>query len=117
MNIFLPEDYPDFEEFGAPPCAESFPDAFFTEEKSETFVLRNGKERTQSWARYDYEKEAKSLCAECPYKARCLEYAVNNPDLLGIWGGMTERQRRAIRKARNTAPSKPASRNIQTAVE
>jgi hypothetical protein len=99
LENIIPKDYPDFNEHGTPPCAESFPDAFFTEEKSETVVLRNGKERVQSWARYDYEKEAKSICAECPYKARCLEYAIKNHEF-GIWGGTTERQRNSIRRSR-----------------
>jgi WhiB family redox-sensing transcriptional regulator len=113
MNIFLPEDYPDFEEFGAPPCAESFPDAFFTEDKSESAIVKNGKTVLKTWARYDYEKEAKSLCAECPYKARCLEYAVNNPDLLGIWGGMTERQRRTVRRSRQMEPTNRGRPKVQ----
>lgn len=105
LENIIPEDYPDFEEHGAPPCSESFPDAFFTEEKNESLVLRNGKERMQIWARYEYEKEAKAICAECPYKARCLEFAINNSEL-GIWGGTTERQRTALRKSRKMLPNR-----------
>jgi hypothetical protein len=95
LNI---EDYPDFEEFGTPPCAETFPDAFFTEEKSESNIYRDGRTVVQTWARYDHEKEAKAICAECPYKVRCLEYALKNHEQ-GIWGGTTERDRRRIMTA------------------
>jgi hypothetical protein len=92
LNI---QDYPDFEEFGTPPCAETFPDAFFTEEKSESNIYRDGRTIVQTWARDDHEKEAKAICAECPYKVRCLAYALKNNEQ-GIWGGTTERDRRRI---------------------
>ena len=101
MENLIIKDYPNFEEFGAPPCAESFPDAFFTEEKSESNILRGDKVVVQTWARYDHEKEAKAICAECPYKVRCLEYALKNHEQ-GIWGGTTERDRRRILTAIKT---------------
>jgi hypothetical protein len=101
MENLIIKDYPNFEEFGAPPCAESFPDAFFTEEKSESNILRGDKVVVQTWARYDHEKEAKAICAECPYKIRCLEYALKNHEQ-GIWGGTTERDRRRILTAIKT---------------
>lgn len=90
MNIsLLPEDYPDFQEFGTPPCAESDPDAFFSQEPLEGALIRR--------TRYDYEREAKQVCFECPYRARCLQYALKDPDLVGIWGGTTEKDRGRIR--------------------
>jgi hypothetical protein len=112
MFEFYVDGYPNFTEHGAPPCSETFPDAFFTEEKNETRVMRNGKERVQTWARYDYEKEAKAICAECPYKARCLEYAINNHEQ-GIWGGTTERQRNVLRKAIQVEPTKQGRPKVQ----
>jgi hypothetical protein len=112
LEHIIPKDYPDFEEFGAPPCSESFPDAFFTDEKNETVVYINGKERMKTWARYDYEKEAKAICAECPYKARCLKFAIDNHEQ-GIWGGTTERQRNVLRKSRKTEPTKQGSPKVQ----
>jgi hypothetical protein len=99
MKIKESIDPKDYVEHGAPPCSETFPDAFFAEEKNTSIVLRNGVEREQTWARYDYEKEAKAICAECPYKARCLEYALVNHEI-GIWGGTTDRQRSLIRRSR-----------------
>lgn len=45
---------------------------------------------------------AKSVCRKCPVQEECLEYAVNNREKFGIWGGLSERERRAIRKKRST---------------
>jgi WhiB family redox-sensing transcriptional regulator len=45
-------------------------------------------------------REAKSVCAICPVKRECLEYGVSNVEKFGIWGGASERERRAIRRRR-----------------
>jgi hypothetical protein len=42
---------------------------------------------------YEYENSAKKVCAECPYRAECLLFAMKNPELAGIWGGLTELER------------------------
>ena len=42
---------------------------------------------------------AKKICAECPVQGECLEYALENSELFGVWGGMSERQRQRIRVA------------------
>jgi len=44
---------------------------------------------------------AKSICAECPVREQCLDYALRYNESHGIWGGMGERQRRAARYQRN----------------
>jgi WhiB family redox-sensing transcriptional regulator len=100
---FFPSDYPDFTEFGEAPCSSSFPDAFFSEEPPEGSINKRGT--------YTMEREAKLVCAECPYKARCLEYALKNPELTGIWGGTTEYQRKALRKGKAVNLSIPTRRN------
>ena len=48
---------------------------------------------------------AKSLCAGCPVRAVCLEWSIENHRQaeFGIWGGMTEKERRAERKRRRGA--------------
>ena len=46
---------------------------------------------------------AKKICAACPSKEPCLEYALANRIDHGVWGGTSERQRRRILKARRTA--------------
>ena len=43
---------------------------------------------------------AKTVCRRCEVQEECLEYAVNNREKFGIWGGLSERERRAIRKQR-----------------
>jgi WhiB family redox-sensing transcriptional regulator len=47
------------------------------------------------------EKEAKKICQACPVIQQCLEHSLNLPENYGIWGGMTEEERRrVIRKKR-----------------
>ena len=38
------------------------------------------------------------LCADCPVTAECLQLALDNGEVHGIWGGKTERQRRRMRR-------------------
>ena len=40
------------------------------------------------------------ICGECPVRDTCLEYALANQIEFGIWGGTTERQRRALVRQR-----------------
>lgn len=46
---------------------------------------------------------AKSFCRECEVVADCLEYALKHRILFGVWGGKSERERRAIRRQRRLA--------------
>ena len=48
----------------------------------------------------DEEAEALSICATCPVRAQCLDYAIRNRETYGIWGGTTPEQRRRIRRER-----------------
>jgi WhiB family redox-sensing transcriptional regulator len=45
-------------------------------------------------------REAKAVCAVCPVRAECLEDALEHHEGHGIWGGMSERERRRIRSKR-----------------
>ena len=45
-------------------------------------------------------REAKEVCRGCVVQEDCLEYALANGEKFGIWGGMSERERRRIRRAR-----------------
>ena len=45
-------------------------------------------------------REAKEVCRGCVVKNDCLEYALDNGEKFGIWGGMSERERRRLRRAR-----------------
>jgi WhiB family redox-sensing transcriptional regulator len=40
---------------------------------------------------------ARQVCAPCPVREQCLDYAISNRITGGIWGGMSERERRALR--------------------
>lgn len=43
-------------------------------------------------------REAKRICAECTVQRECLEYALENDERFGIWGGLSERERRRLRR-------------------
>jgi WhiB family redox-sensing transcriptional regulator len=60
-------------------CAETDPEAFFPEKGGST-------------------REAKKICTGCEVKADCLEYALSNDERFGIWGGLSERERRRLRR-------------------
>jgi WhiB family redox-sensing transcriptional regulator len=45
-------------------------------------------------------REAKEVCRGCIVQEDCLEYALANGEKFGIWGGMSERERRRIRRQR-----------------
>ena len=48
--------------------------------------------------------EAKAICAQCPVREACLEYALANRERDGVWGCATERERRRmIRQRRKSA--------------
>jgi WhiB family redox-sensing transcriptional regulator len=48
-------------------------------------------------------REAKAVCRACVVKADCLEYALVNGEKFGIWGGLSERERRRLRRQRALA--------------
>lgn len=45
-------------------------------------------------------REAKAVCSMCKVQEQCLTTAINRGEKFGIWGGASERQRRAIRRQR-----------------
>jgi len=49
------------------------------------------------------ERKAKALCAPCPVRAECLDYALEHHVRRGIWGGLneTERFRERLRRTRS----------------
>lgn len=46
---------------------------------------------------------AQRVCASCPVRATCLEYALDAGEAWGVWGGATEDERRAMRWQRRAA--------------
>ena len=51
---------------------------------------------------------AKAVCAECPVKQSCLEFAIRTRQLDGVWGGHTPEERRSIRRRRQAAARRAA---------
>ncbi|MDI3330395.1 MAG: WhiB family transcriptional regulator [Micrococcus sp.] len=60
-------------------CAQTDPEAFFPEKGGST-------------------RDAKKVCSACTVRSECLEYALGNDERFGIWGGLSERERRRLRK-------------------
>jgi WhiB family transcriptional regulator, redox-sensing transcriptional regulator len=48
----------------------------------------------------DQIEEAKAVCARCPAIQECLEWALDTNQDAGVWGGMSEEQRRTLRRRR-----------------
>lgn len=98
-------DFPDFlngEE--APLCAETFPDAFFPDETLDGSLLPGR-------SKYSHEREAKQICSNCDCRLQCFTYALERPELIGIWGGSTEKDRSKIRRGIPVSLRIPPSRN------
>ncbi len=53
---------------------------------------------------------ARRICATCPVKSPCLEYALRNRIDHGVWGGASERERRRIARRRRSARAAATSR-------
>jgi WhiB family transcriptional regulator, redox-sensing transcriptional regulator len=60
-------------------CAQTDPEAFFPEQGGST-------------------REAKRVCLSCDVRGECLEYALAHDERFGIWGGLSERERRKLKK-------------------
>jgi len=65
-------------------CAQTDPEAFFPEKGGST-------------------REAKRVCRGCEVRAQCLEFALDNDQEFGIWGGLSERERRKVSRQADSA--------------
>ena len=50
-------------------------------------------DREQAKARSSRLAKAKAVCARCPAKAECRDFALDNGELFGVWGGLSEDDR------------------------
>ena len=66
-------------------CIDADPEIFFSDTETLRLTARS-------------IKEAKSVCAECSVSNECLQYALQDNGLMGIWGGTTSRERLALRR-------------------
>lgn len=55
------------------------------------------------------KEQAKEVCGRCPVQQVCLEWAVSTGQSAGIWGGASERERRALRRRRRPAEVQQSS--------
>lgn len=46
-------------------------------------------------------RQAKAICAECQVRLSCLEHAIEQHEILGVWGGMSARERARLRRVRS----------------
>jgi WhiB family transcriptional regulator, redox-sensing transcriptional regulator len=53
---------------------------------------------------------AKAVCAGCPVRVPCLEFALDSGQAFGVWGGTTGKERRLIRRRRNYLARRPHTR-------
>lgn len=60
-------------------CAQTDPEAFFPEKGGST-------------------REAKRICQACAVRDECLEYALEHDERFGIWGGLSDRERRRLKR-------------------
>ncbi|MEU5658706.1 WhiB family transcriptional regulator [Streptomyces sp. NPDC047737] len=67
-------------------CREEDPDLFFP-------IGSSGPALVQA-------EEAKAVCRTCPVQERCLDWALENGQDAGVWGGMDENERRALKRRR-----------------
>ncbi|GGP69971.1 hypothetical protein GCM10010185_48690 [Saccharothrix coeruleofusca] len=76
-DLFDAADEQDWQERAL--CAQTDPEAFFPEKGGST-------------------REAKRICLGCEVRSECLEYALAHDERFGIWGGLSERERRKLKK-------------------
>lgn len=50
--------------------------------------------------------KAKEVCAGCPVREVCLDFALSTGQGYGIWGGLTEDERRSLRRRRQRAAAR-----------
>ncbi len=75
MSLLLALQYPEWSNEAL--CAQVDPDLWFPDKGGST-------------------REAKAICATCPVATDCLEYAIEHNEHFGIWGGVSERDRRHL---------------------
>ena len=46
----------------------------------------------------EYVERARAVCSGCAVQAECAQYAMADPDLRGVWAGMTAKERRELRR-------------------
>ena len=63
------------------------------------------------------QNDAKKVCGGCPVRTECLAEALHNQIEWGVWGGMTERERRALLRKNPTASWRAVLKTAKAAAE
>ena len=53
-------------------------------------------------------EDAKTVCRRCEVQEQCLNWAIENGQDAGVWGGMSEDERRALKRRRARARARMA---------
>lgn len=89
--ITLKEFQLEQEKYDSLPCQDN-PDAFFANDGPNDLHIA---------------EMAKKLCAECPLQTMCLQYALDNREVHGIWGGLTQKARRVLTRSKGRGRGRP----------
>ncbi|MFE9850270.1 WhiB family transcriptional regulator [Streptomyces sp. NPDC005576] len=76
-------------------CREEDPDLFFPIGTTGTAMIQT--------------EEAKAVCHTCPVMETCLQWALDSNEETGVWGGLSEDERRRLRRRNTRAASKAAA--------
>ena len=79
LRVAADHDYGDTHWRDFAGCAEADPELFFPEQGGDI-------------------RDARAICSKCPVRSQCLDYALQHDERFGIWGGMSERDRRRIKR-------------------
>jgi WhiB family redox-sensing transcriptional regulator len=82
LHIFTPDEDVSWQHKAL--CSQTDPEAFFPEKGGST-------------------KDAKQVCAQCEVRAQCLKWAIDHEERFGIWGGLSERERRRYKREHRKA--------------
>jgi WhiB family redox-sensing transcriptional regulator len=80
LIAMMEEPQPSEEEWSARAvCSQTDPEAFYPEKGGST-------------------KDAKKVCQGCPVQKKCLQWALDHDERYGVWGGLSERERRRLKQ-------------------
>lgn len=71
----------------------------------------HGKCITAGLDMFGHQELVKWICDDCPVKAACRSYGLEHKTLAGVWGGLSEADRRGLRGVRRHRPGRSKARN------
>lgn len=80
-------------------CRNAPPELFFSQHDCDNMCAPGCQGRKEP-GRHARIRAAKAYCDECPVAVDCLLWSIDTGQQFGIWGGVTERERRRLAKRR-----------------